>query len=269
MIFKINGDETIKFENLSKKLGDYLTGSKITRYLAVCGLTDTLGSNATKYKRIFNAFANEINSNKNDLKIVKFIEIVCDPSNYNSSSDFNSVVNDLNTILLLMGCKINQSGKIISVETATTLDEALERTNKLKNELEKRNIHFGVMKYCSKEYLNEDYFHACFEAVKGVYDRIRSLTGLTDDGNDLLNKVFKNDKPLIIINSHSTESEINDFIGLKSLLLFLNKSVRNTSAHNTRLNNEIEFDRALDIFVCVSLANKYLDNAQVTCFAKT
>ena len=75
MIFKTNGDETIKFENLSKKLGDYLTGSKITRYLAVCGLTDTLGPSATKYKRIFNAFAHEINSTQNDLKIVKFIDL--------------------------------------------------------------------------------------------------------------------------------------------------------------------------------------------------
>lgn len=267
MIFKTNGDETIKFENLSKKLGDYLTGSKITRYFAVCGLTDTLGPSATKYKRIFNAFAHEINSTQNDLKIVKFIESVCDPSNFSSASYFNSVIDDFNTILLMMGCKINQSGKIISVETATTLDEALERTNKLKNELDKRNIHNGVMKYCSKEYLNEDYFHACFEAVKGLYDRIRSLTGLTDDGNTLLDKVFKKDKPLITINPHSTESEIDEFIGLKSLLLFLNKSVRNPSAHITRVNNEIEFDRALDIFVCVSLANKYLDNAQITCFA--
>ena len=53
---------------------------------------------------------------------------------------------------------------------------------------------------------------------------------------------------------------------MKNLLLFLHKSLRNIEAHELRYDKDIELDRALDIFVCISLVYKYLDNASVTCY---
>ena len=122
------------------------------------------------------------------------------------------------------------------------------------------------MKFSSKEYLQNDYFHACFEAVKGLFKRLKELVNLNLDGNKLIDQVFSKERPLIIINMMSSVSEKDEFEGVKNLFLYLHKSVRNYEAHETRLNNEIELERALDLFVCISLAHKYLDKAQITCF---
>lgn len=266
-MFQLSGNESVKFESLSKVLGELLTGSEISRLFEICNLTDTLGVSNTKYKRIYNAFSVEINKAKNDQKIVDFIENSCNPVRFNGDAlKFNEAKEKINQVLLFMGCVIDDSGKISIASKAKSIDEVNERINKLKAELAKRNIHSVIMKYCSKEYLANDYFHACFEAIKGTFQRIKEVTHLKEDGNKLLDIVFSKDKPLISINNLKNESEIDEFQGLKYLLLYLHKSMRNFEAHETRLNNELELDKVLDVFVCISLTNKYFDKAQPTCF---
>lgn len=45
-----------------------------------------------------------------------------------------------------------------------------------------------------------------------------------------------------------TDSDKNEFEGLKNLLTFLHKSQGNIQAHELRINKEIELERALDVF---------------------
>ncbi len=265
-MLNIKGDATIEIDTLSKKISKYISGKDITKYFTICNLEDNLGKGISKHNRLFNSFANELNKFHDDSKIIQFIETICKPIQFDSDYKFNNLIGDINQTLIFMGCKIDEQGKIISTSSAASINEALERTNKLKLELDKRKIHPCVMKYCSKEYLANDYFHACFEAVKGLFDRIRQMTGRNEDGNDLLDRAFNKNEPLFTINAYSTITDKDEFLGFKFLLLFLHKSVRNFEAHNTRLNNETELEKALDIFVCISIANKYLDNAQPTCF---
>ena len=60
-------------------------------------------------------------------------------------------------------------------------------------------------------------------------------------------------------------AEKDEFEGFKHLLLFLEKSVRNVEAHDTRLGNDEGLDGYLNIFACISIAHQYLDRAQPTC----
>ena len=257
-----------QLESLSSVLGEMVSHSEIDRLFQVCGLRDNSNVKPAKWKRIFSAFAQELAS-RDDKRIIYFIENIFDLTNFgNNLETFKEKQKQLNKVLCFIGAELNDEGKMISITKVKTIDEATKRYDNLLNELKCRNIHPLVMKYCSKEYLVKDYFHAGFEAVKGLYDHLRELTYLNFDGNTLVDNIFSKDKPLIVINPMKTQTDIDEFLGLKYLILYLHKSVRNLDAHITRLNNEVQLDRILDIFVCVSLAYKYLDTAQTTCFVQ-
>ena len=95
----------------------------------------------------------------------------------------------------------------MSADKATTLDAACARVGRLKAALESRVVHAEVLNYCRAELLDENYFHAVFEATKGVAERIRLLSGLNGDGADLVSKAFAGQQPVLTLGSLTTESE--------------------------------------------------------------
>lgn len=261
---------------------EFLTHSKIKSYLFQCSIED-LGKDSesvikngivvgyiqgdSKKNRMFKSLANNINKTNTTECITAFLERVFDLSQFAGKKDcFNDAREKINEILLLIGLEVNASGKIIEVKKATTLDEVEGRINKLKSDLYNRKIHSQVLNYCSREYLNKDYFHACFEASKGVFQRIRDLTNRKTDGERLINEVFNMDKLLLVFNKLSNETEKNEFIGVKYLILALKNIVRNPNAHSPRILKETELEECLEVFVIISRIHNYLDISTTTCF---
>ena len=77
------------------------------------------------------------------------------------------------------------------------------------NEISYKYCHFppsivqhAVWLYC-RYTLN--YFHAVLEAAKSIFDKLRRLTGLTDDGASLVDKALSGASPLLAINNLATE----------------------------------------------------------------
>ncbi|WP_373563413.1 TIGR02391 family protein [Pigmentiphaga litoralis] len=66
--------------------------------------------------------------------------------------------------------------------------------------LQGRNVHPDVLRFCRAELLADNYFHAVQEAVKSVADKMRTRTGLTDDGAALVDRVLGGEPPLLSIN---------------------------------------------------------------------
>ena len=62
------------------------------------------------------------------------------------------------------------------------------------------------------------YFHAVLEAVKSVADKLRTRTGLTDDGATLVDRALASDPPLLAINPLKSESEKGEQRGFANLL---------------------------------------------------
>lgn len=118
--------------------------------------------------------------------------------------------------------------------------------------------------YCRSELLDENYFHAVFEATKGVAQRIRELSGLGVDGADLINKVFSGQSPLLVLGPLNTESEKSEQRGFANLLIGLFGAVRNPLAHETKTNWPMSEQDALDIFSLVSLVHRKLDGVRLT-----
>ena len=101
-----------------------------------------------------------------------------------------------------------------------------------------------------------------FEAAKGLAERVREITGLTTDGSALFQKAFAKNDPYIFFNSLISESEINEFVGLKELLESIFHLVRNPAAHTPKVNWRIDEIKALDILTVISFAHKYLDECR-------
>ena len=249
-----------------------LTKSELERHLRESRITlvsDESYNNGIYYKVglnkrdwLYNCLANEINTTYSFNKVVKFIEIVMNPNNYTKlekREKYQFILEELNKILLLLGYEIDSSGKLTEIVKANNLDEVDRRVNSLKKKLYDRNIHSEVTKYCINDYLREDYFDTVFEATKGLAERVREISGLNSDGNELFQNAFATKEPYIILNMLATESEKNEYNGLKELLIALFHLVRNPMAHTPKINWKQNENEALDILTIISFAHKYLD----------
>ncbi|MDR0920371.1 MAG: TIGR02391 family protein [Oscillospiraceae bacterium] len=211
---------------------------------------------------LYNCFINELNTNRTMERIYAFIENALNPVNYTDITkrdQYKYLLEETNKILLLNGLKIQNNGKIKKEQRAETLDEVDKRVNSLQQKLHQRAIHSEVTKYCIKDYLREDYYDAVFEASKGLAQRVREITGLTEDGNGLFQKAFATNDPYLFMNTLTTQSEKSEHNGLSELLQAIFHLVRNPAAHTPKINWKTDEVKALDILTVISLAHKYLD----------
>jgi uncharacterized protein (TIGR02391 family) len=119
-------------------------------------------------------------------------------------------------------------------------------------------MHSEVVKYCRAELMQDNYFHAVFEAAKGLAQRIRELADVNADGASLVDLVFSIDKPQLAFNSLQTETEKSEHKGYAALLKGCFAAVRNPPAHLPRLLWQGEEDAA-DHLSLISLLHRKLD----------
>lgn len=158
---------------------------------------------------------------------------------------------------------VRVDGRVGHADKATTLDVARARAGRLRSALESRAVHDEVFRYCRAELVDENYFHAVFEATKGVAERIRQMSGLTGDGADLVTKAFAGQQPVLVLGPLATESEKSEQRGFANLLIGLFGAVRNPLAHAPKTNWPMTELDALDILTMVSLIHRKLDKAQI------
>ncbi len=247
---------------LAKALGDTddgLTGTQID-YLLAQSKIPNVDPTATKWKRLFNAFVVFQNERQFGNHVVVFINRAMDPVQFTANPEqFNRWKGRLNVILAFSGMSVGDDGKVRWVKPTTNLDEAIARANRLQYLLESRAVHPDVLLYCKAEWLQENYFHAVFEATKSIAAKIRSLTGHPGDGAPLVQAAFGGSNPVIAINNLKTDSEKSEQSGFLNLLIGIFGTVRNPLAHNPKLDWAMNEQDALDILTLVSLAHRKID----------
>lgn len=238
-----------------------LTGSDIAHLLQDCKVDD-VSPDMTKWKRLFNALVVAQNKHQLGNHLIMFINRALDPVNHSRTREkFEWLRGELSVVLAFSGYGIREDGKVIGTERATTLKDARARAGALKSKLEDRGAHTEIFKYCRAELVEENYFHAVLEAVKGVADRIRDLSCLTSDGADLFNAAFSTKAPLIAINGLTSETQISEQRGFNNLLVGLFGAVRNPTAHAPKISWPMTEQDAMDIFALISFIHRRLDAA--------
>lgn len=190
---------------IAKILGDTgsgLSGSQIEYLLQDSRIPD-VSHDMTKWKRLFNAFVEHQNEKQYGNHIVMFINRAMNPVQYTDTPTvFDSRREQLNAALAFCGMTIGDDGKVRRAAHAENLPEAFARASRLHAALKGRHVHDDVLTFCKAELLESNYFHAVFEAVKSIASKIRSMSGLTCDGADLVRGAFGlNGGPLLAINA--------------------------------------------------------------------
>lgn len=241
-----------------------ITGGEITHLLQSCNIPD-VSPEMTKWKRLHNAFAEIQNKKQIGNYIVMFINRVMAPVKYtNNPEGFASRKESLNNALAFAGFKVGDDGKVRWVKKAENLSEALARCNRLHTALVVRQVHNDVLLCCKEELLQENCFHAVFEAMKSISCKIRKVSGLDGDGAVLVDQAFAfsdGNAPRLAINSLSTETQRGEHRGFCNLLKGLFGTIRNPLAHNSKVEWEMSEQDALDVFSTISLIHRKLDQA--------
>ena len=252
-----------QIEALAKVLGDCGSGTDISRVLADRGLHDKSGE-STKWRRLYWIFLQSQKEYNCANKILDFIQAFLIPARFiRRSEDYEAHRFQLNAILAFSGLEYGKDGKFKTCDKAKTLDEAEQRVQIIQEKFRGRQMHQEVHKYCRKELMQKNYFHAVFEASKGLAQRIRELSGEQAEGAALIDKVFSVEKPILAFNSLRTETEKSEHKGFAALLKGCFAAVRNPLAHEPKIlwNGE---DDAADYLTLISLLHRKLDVCVLT-----
>jgi uncharacterized protein (TIGR02391 family) len=242
-----------------------LTGSQIGKYLSRCGIPD--GVTSTKRVRLFEALKAKQDKDNCGNHVVAFIQTVLDPVNHTSlPAWFEDTRTKLNTVLAFSGLSLGENGKMRVVSAATTLSEAELRADKLRHLLKERTVHPDVLKFCEARLLEDNYFHAVLEATKSVASKVRTRTGLLEDGTSLVDKAFgfRGQVPFLAFSKLQTETEQSEQTGIMNLMKGIFSTFRNPTAHEPEISWKISEQDALDLLTMVSFLHRRIDAAHRT-----
>lgn len=252
-----------QIEALAKLLGECGSGSDISRVLFDRGLKDNSGE-STKWRRLYAIFLEQQKQDACANRILDFICSLLIPARFVGKNEvFEEHRRELNTILAFSGLEYGQDGKYRCSDAAQTLTEAEQRAQTLRTKFQGRRIHPEVLKYCRAELLQDNYFHAVFEASKGLAQRIRDTSGIQADGAILVDRVFSLERPIMAFNSMQTETEKSAHKGFALLLKGCFGAVRNPLAHEPKILWHGE-DDAADYLSLISLLHRKLDECVPT-----
>lgn len=255
-------------ETLSNIIGETTTGltnAEIHRLLLQAQIEDVVkpGVMMSKHDRLYSAFVKEIQTHHYSNNIVVFLQLYLDPARYVGKTElYESRRRDVNQQLAFEGLEIDETGKAVALkEKASRLQDVELRVKGLHNKLEQRDTHPAIFAFCRAELIVDNYFHAVMEANKGLFQRIRDLSGVEADGNALIEHVFSKN-PILIINSFINQSERDEHTGFCNLLKGLCTMFRNPLAHEPKVEWPISEQDALEILGIISYCHRRLDNAQ-------
>jgi len=255
-----------ELESICRVLADTntgLTGSEIGSILSQLGIPDPMPT-MTKRHRLFQALAEHQEQTHSGNIVCAFVQEAMNPVRYTSNRMlFDSRRDTLNTILAFCGYSLGEDGKLrLRTEPARTLTEAEEAAGRLRSELARRGVHPDVLNFCQPELLQDNYFHAVFEATKSVADKIREKAEVDGDGSELVDRAFgigKRGIPLLAFNSLQTETERSEHNGLIQLMKGMFGIFRNVTAHAPKAKWPVSERDALDLLTIASYLHRRLD----------
>ncbi len=194
--------------------------------------------------------------------VLHLIRTLYSPVSYTSNPEaFREFCNSINRVLRFSWVEYRDDGDFHEVSRTRNLSEAERRAQAVENKLASRRVHPEVQKYWKPQYMEENYFHAVFEASKGLAQRIREKTGLKIDGVALVTQAFDRPKhgyPKLAFSTLATTTEINEHDGFKNFLTGLFQCFRNPIAHTPKINWQHDVEDAVDCLTLISFLHRRL-----------
>lgn len=252
-------------EEVSRAIGELYSGSQLTRVIGDAQLSKhDPGEGVTKWKRVASVIGQQQDIQGDGRPLIRMVSTAMQPDRLLGVRDGVTDCKDrLDAVLSISGFRVLDDGRVGKVKKASTLHEALQRSNQLRRHLEGRGAHAEVLRQCRPELLKEDYYEAVFESVKGLGDRLRKLGGKDEDGRPLVQSLLGGKSPKLPINDGATVTKRNEQVGTCLLAEGLFAAFRNPAAHEPRLEWSLTEQDALDVLGTVSLVHRRLDQAEI------
>ena len=251
-------------ESVARAVGELYSGSELTQLLADARLPDPWGEGSTKWKRLDASLREKQNSLGNGRPVIALIHAAMDPGRTLRKLEQAVVARDeLNQALSLVGLRVRDDGRVATAPRSTTDTEAASRSTRLRGALEARGAHAEVLRHCRPALLKSDCYEAVFEAVKGLGERLRTMSGLDLDGWPLVEQALEGREPPIRLNDLSTVTLRNEQRGVAQLTKGAFSAFRNPAAHEPRIKWVISEQDALDVLGTLSMIHRRLDTATV------
>lgn len=249
------------FESIARELGELINGGQLDQLFASRGIADVSGQ-STKWRRIHISLLARQEADRCGNNVAAFIMAAMAPGRHvNDQGRYEASRSELNKVLAFDGLHLGEDGQFRRIEAAATISDAKRRADNMASRLQGREIHPEILRYCREELMQENYFHAVFEAAKGIAQRIRDMTSLHLDGAALIDKCFAESQPLVWINTMRTETERSEHKGFALLLKGAFSAIRNPTAHEPKILWQGE-DDAADYFTLLSMLHRKLDKAK-------
>ncbi|MCE6989543.1 TIGR02391 family protein [Dyadobacter sp. CY323] len=129
------------------------------------------------------------------------------------------------------------------------------------NEFLNRQFHPEVVKHSRKLFIETNYFHAVFEAVKAYNKDVKEKALSDKDGQPLMLSVWGCDSGVLKITNCQTQTEKDFQDGIKFISGGLMSAIRNPTAHEPAITWPISKQDCLDILSLVSFLYRQLDKA--------
>lgn len=257
--------DDIALRNISDIISDILTHSKITDFLSNSNISQAGGSNKTD--RIFNALKERQRQDSCGNIVLAFIIKIINPKRYENETEFERDRRRMNEKLLYEGIEINKQGIPQQVNKAKTINEAKERSLRIKEKIHGIAIHRDIIPFCEEEWLKENYFHAILEITKSVAEKLRQKSGYFSDGAELIDECFglgKDKKPMLAFNMLKTESDESEHKGFGNFCKGFFSMYRNPKAHNPKIFKDSELSDMTEVLVVASIIHRKLDDTHKT-----
>ncbi len=111
-----------------------------------------------------------------------------------------------------------------------------------------------------KLFLDGHYARSVEEAYKCLNNIVKSRSGISKDGQDLMNQAFSEKNPILKVNELRTESHRNEQIGYMLILAGCMTGIRNPRAHEHQLWDSP--DVALELLAWANHLMRILDKAK-------
>ncbi|MFZ1730426.1 MAG: TIGR02391 family protein [Bacteroidota bacterium] len=227
--------DTDTAEAIAKVLGKAGSGTDINRYSLVIGFVDDSGE-STKWRKLNWVFQDTQATTKSANQILAFIKSYIVPSRFVGKRDvFELHRGALNANLILHGLEYGKDSEFRYTTQARIQDVAEARARGVRDKLAYRDAPAKIYKYCQSELMQENYFHAVFEACKGLFQRIRVISCIESDGANLIDQVFSVERPYIAFNTLQAETEKSEHKGFAQLLKGCSAAIRNPLAHGPKI----------------------------------
>ena len=136
----------------------------------------------------------------------------------------------------------------------------IQMRSSISHDFQSRNYHELIHKHCRKLFLQENYFHAVFEAAKVYNKSVQKKSQSRKDGQPLMMDVFSLVGVLKLNKGESqTEKDVQE--GVKFLSAGLMQALRNPTAHEPALHWPISKSDCLDMLSFISYLLRQLDVA--------